>query len=82
MRRESPGRIGGPSWRRSPGIQPRSSAPSLWPTGTIVAPAFPPATGMPLPENGTRYGADVVFGPDPQERVTNPLYGGCYDYNP
>jgi len=55
---------------------------TLWPTGTIDAPAFPPVTGTPLPENGTRYGSDVVFGPDPQERVTNPLYAGCYDYNP
>ena len=55
---------------------------SLWPTGTIVAPAFPPLYDTPLPENGSQYGADVVFGPDLQEHVNNPLYAGCYDYNP
>jgi len=55
---------------------------TLWPTGTMVAPPFPPLYSTPLPANGTLYGNDVVFGPDPSERVTNPQYGGCYDYNP
>ena len=55
---------------------------TLWPTGTIVSPAFPGVTGAALAENGTIYGADVVFGTDPNESVTNTLYGGCYDFNP
>jgi len=55
---------------------------TLWPTGTIVAPAFPPAYSAPLASNGTHYGPDVVYAPDPNEKQNNPLYGGCYDTNP
>jgi len=55
---------------------------TVWPTGVIVSPAFPPGSYAPLAENGTHYGADVVFGPDPNERSANSLYSGCYDYNP
>ena len=55
---------------------------TLWPTGTIVSPAFPPVTDTPLSENGTLYGNDVVFTSDPREHNSNPLYAGCYDYNP
>jgi len=55
---------------------------SLWPTGTIVSPAFPPLTSTPQNEHGLPYGTDVVFLPDPTESVNNPLYAGCYDFNP
>jgi len=55
---------------------------TLWPTGTIVSPAFPPFTDSPLAENGALYGNDMVFTSDPHEHDTNPLYDGCYDFNP
>jgi len=58
------------------------SATTLWPTGTISAPAFPPLYTDPLQNNGTQYGRDVVWAPDPEEQKTNPLYGGCFDTNP
>ena len=58
------------------------SVSTLWPTGVVTAPAFPPLYFLPLSTNGTAYGTDVVFEPNPTEQVNNPLYGGCYDHNP
>lgn len=55
---------------------------TLWPTGTIVSPAFPPVYSLPLSSNGTLYGSDMVNLPDAREQQNNPLYGGCYDTNP
>jgi len=55
---------------------------TLWPTGIMSVPAFPPLFTDPGIENGQRYGPDVVYGPDPNEKLNNPLYGGCYDTNP
>jgi len=55
---------------------------SLWPVGTVTAPAFPPLINDPLPSDGKQYGNDVVWSPDPEEKATNPAYGGCYDTNP
>jgi len=60
----------------------RRDRQTLWPTGQISSPAFPPLYGTPTPENGKQYGTDVVFASNPSERASNPLYGGCYDYNP
>jgi hypothetical protein len=55
---------------------------TLWPTGIISIPAYPPMFTQPGSENGTPYGADVVYGPDVNEQLRNPLYGGCYDTHP
>jgi len=55
---------------------------TLWPTGIISSPAFAPLYRAALPDNGTPYGADMVFAPDPTEAQRNPLYAGCYDRNP
>jgi hypothetical protein len=55
---------------------------TLWPSGTILAPAFPPTFPSALVESGQPYGTDMVFGPDVNEQLRNPLYGGCYDTNP
>jgi len=55
---------------------------TLWPTGTMVDPAYPPNFPNPGPENGLQFGSDVVYGPDTHEQQLNPLYGGCYDVNP
>lgn len=55
---------------------------TLWPTGTVVSPAFPPAYPDATTLDGAIYGSDVVFAPDPNERVNNPLYGGCVNMNP
>jgi hypothetical protein len=55
---------------------------TLWPHGTISAPAFTPLYSAALAENGTSYGSDMVLGPDPSETKLNPLYGGCYDLDP
>lgn len=55
---------------------------TLWPTGTMSVPAYPPQYGTPGDENGLPYGHNVVYGPDINEHIRNPLYGGCYDSNP
>lgn len=55
---------------------------TLWPTGTISDPAYPPMSFDPGPENGKPYGSDVVYAPDVKEHALNPLYGGCFDINP
>jgi len=55
---------------------------TLWPTGTVVAPAFPPLYYSDLPENNTTYGSDMVLTPEPTEMERNSLYGGCYDREP
>lgn len=55
---------------------------TLWPTGQISAPAFPPLYRVALAANGTSYGTDVVLPPSPKEQTDNPLYGGCYDQDP
>lgn len=55
---------------------------TLWPTGIISSPAFPPLYSTPPAINGTPYGQDVVFLPSANEKKNNPLYGGCYDTNP
>jgi len=55
---------------------------TLWPTGTMYAPPFSPLYDQTLAENGKPYGPDVVFAPDPNEQLRNPLYGGCYNTNP
>jgi len=57
-------------------------ANTVWPTGVISSPAFLPLWSQPGGDNGTRYGNDTVYQPDPQERVQNTLYGGCYDTTP
>lgn len=55
---------------------------TLWPTGTMTGPAYPPDYPLPVPEAGQPYGPDMVYGPDVNEQVRNPLYAGCYDTNP
>ena len=55
---------------------------TLWPTGIMSEPAYPDLFPHIGTENGVRYGTDVVYGPDVNERARNPLYGGCYDTNP
>jgi len=55
---------------------------TLWPTGTIVQPAYPPLFPNSGAENGTPYGSDTVYGPDVNEHLRNPLYSGCSDTNP
>jgi len=55
---------------------------TLWPTGVISQPAYPDQFPNPGSENGTRYGNDTVYGPDVNEHLRNPLYGGCSDTNP
>jgi hypothetical protein len=55
---------------------------TLWPTGTISIPAYPQLWPLPGSQDGTIYGSDVVYGPDVNEHLRNPLYGGCYDTNP
>jgi len=55
---------------------------TLWPTGIMVEPAYPPRFPNPGVQNGSRYGSDMVYGPDVNEMLRNSLYGGCYDTNP
>jgi hypothetical protein len=55
---------------------------TLWPTGVIDAPAFPPLYSNPRSTNGMLYGHDFVFEPGVDEQTNNPLYGGCYDKQP
>jgi len=55
---------------------------TLWPRGRISAPAFPPLMPVAAVEDGSQYGTDLVYGPDINEHIRNPLYGGCYDTNP
>lgn len=55
---------------------------SVWPTGLISTPAFPPLYSLPDSEDHTPYGPDVVYEPDTREKLNNSLYGGCYDTNP
>jgi hypothetical protein len=55
---------------------------TLWPTGTISDPAFPPLWSIPNTDDGTLYGSDMMFGPDVNEQLRNPLYAGCYNTNP
>jgi len=55
---------------------------TLWPTGTINGPAYPPIWSSPEPGDGTPYGQDMVYAPDVNEHLRNPLYTGCYDTNP
>ena len=55
---------------------------TLWPVGLMYAPAYPPLFSDPSSENGQPYGPDVVYGPDVNEKLNNPLYGGCYNTNP
>lgn len=55
---------------------------TLWPKGTIADPAFPPYWSIPNSDDGTPYGSDMMFGPDVNEQLRNPLYAGCYDTNP
>jgi len=57
-------------------------AETLWPTGTMMEPAYPDWFPSPGVENGSQYGHDTVYGPDVAEHTRNPLYGGCYDTNP
>jgi len=60
----------------------RRDPATLWPTGTISEPAFPPLYRVPQITNGTSYGADMVFPPNGDEQANNPLYTGCNDRNP
>jgi hypothetical protein len=55
---------------------------TLWPTGRISAPAFPPLYITALASDGTLYGTDLVFLPSPNEKTNNSLFGGCYDFDP
>lgn len=55
---------------------------TLWPKGLISDPAFPPLWSVPGTDDGTPYGSDMMFGPDVNEHLNNPLYAGCYDANP
>lgn len=55
---------------------------TLWPIGTISIPAYPQLWPLPGSEDGSTYGTDMVYGPDVNEHIRNPLYGGCYDTNP
>lgn len=55
---------------------------TLWPTGQISGPAFPPLWSQPTRDDGLSYGVDVVYGPDVNEQARNPLYSGCSDTNP
>jgi len=67
--------------RRLARIYQRDPA-TLWPTGIISSPAFPPLQYDPGPNNGLFYGQDMVFPPAADETVNNPLYQGCYNKNP
>jgi len=58
------------------------SVSTLWPTGLISSPAYPPLWLTPGKTNGLPYGSDTVYQPDPDEARKNPLYSGCYDTNP
>jgi len=55
---------------------------TLWPTGVMSEPAYPPMFPGVGKENGQLYGNDVVYTPDPNEQIFNSQYGGCYDHNP
>jgi len=55
---------------------------TLWPHGTISAPAFSPLYTRPLAMNGTAYGTATVFLPDSSDVQYTPGYAGCYDQNP
>jgi len=55
---------------------------TLWPSGRVHAPAFPPLYSQPLQSNDTFYGNDVVFVPSPSEKQNNPLYTGCNNLSP
>jgi len=60
-----------------------SRAPNtLWPIGFMYSPAYPPLFRTPSKDNGLPYGTDVVFAPDVNEQLRNPLYGGCDNTNP
>jgi hypothetical protein len=55
---------------------------TLWPTGIISGPAYPPLWSLPETGDGTPYGQDMVYAPDVNEHLRNSLYAGCYDTNP
>jgi len=55
---------------------------TVWPTGVLSIPAFPNTFPVPGQENGMPYGPDTVYQPDQNEKLNNPLYGGCFDTNP
>lgn len=55
---------------------------TLWPTGVISEPAYPTLLPNAGNENGQLYGSDVLYGPDVNEHLRNPLYTGCNDTNP
>jgi len=55
---------------------------TLWPTGVMSVPAFPPAIGDPGSNDGVPYGTSYVFYPNSDEQANNPFYGGCYDTAP
>lgn len=55
---------------------------NLWPSGTISDPTFLPGVTIPGTDDGLPYGGDTVLGPDVNEKLRNPMYGGCSDTNP
>ena len=54
---------------------------TLYPTGTYINAGFPPLIQA-ATTNGTSYGADLVFTPDPAEAANNSLYTGCFNLDP
>lgn len=56
---------------------------TVWPTGAYVNPGFAPLINASA-QNGTAYGNAVVFSPEgtSSEAASNPLYNGCFNYDP